>query len=122
MSFCYANPNPIFQPAMRLIASITNARQAVVTTTFAHQYRTGLIVRLDIPLACGMQQANHVVAPIIVVSPSVFIINLDTTDFDPFAIPVGVSPHVDTCAQVVPVGEINEILTEATRNILNSNA
>ncbi len=122
MSFCYANPNPIFQPAMRLIASITNARQAVVTTTFDHQYRTGLIVRLDIPLACGMQQANHVVAPIIVVSPSVFVMNLDTTDFDPFSIPVGVSPHVDTCAQVVPVGEVNELLTEATRNILNSNA
>lgn len=122
MSFCYANPNPIFQPAMRLIAAITSARQAVVTTTFAHQYRTGLIVRLDIPLACGMQQANTLTGAIVVVSPTMFLINIDTTDFDPFSIPVGVSPHVDTCAQVVPVGEVNELLTEATRNILNSNA
>lgn len=122
MSFCYANPNPIFQPAMRLITAITNAAYATVTTSFAHQYRTGLIVRLDIPIACGMQQANQLTGAIIVVSPSVFTINIDTTLFDPFAIPVGVSPHVDTCAQVVPVGEINELLTEATRNILNSNA
>lgn len=122
MSFCYAVPNPIFQPAMRLIAAITNSAQALVTTTFAHQYNTGLIVRLDIPIACGMQQANTLTGNIIVVSPSMFLINIDTTTFDPFSIPVGVSPHIDTCAQVVPVGEINELLTEATRNILNSNA
>lgn len=122
MSFCYANPNPIFQPAMRLITAITNASYATVTTSFAHQYRTGLIVRLDIPVACGMQQANTLTGNIVVVSPSVFTINIDTTTFDPFSIPVDVSPHVDTCAQVVPVGELNELLTEATRNILNSNA
>ena len=122
MAGCYANPTPIFQPAMRLIASITNAPMALVTTTFDNQYRTGLIVRLDIPLACGMQQANGLTAAIIVVSPSMFYIDIDTTTFDPFSIPVGVSPHVDICAQVVPVGEVNEILTEATRNILNPNA
>ena len=122
MSFCYADPNPIFQPAMRLIAAITNAAQALVTTTFAHQYRTGLIVRLDIPVACGMQQANTLTGNITVVSPTTFLINIDTTVFDPFSVPVGLSPHVDTCAQVVPVGEINELLTEATRNILNPNA
>jgi hypothetical protein len=122
MSFCYADPNPIFQPAMRLITAITNSAQALVTTSFAHQYRTGLIVRLDIPVACGMQEANTLTGSIIVVSPSMFLINIDTTLFDPFAIPVGVSPHVNTCAQVVPVGEINELLTEATRNILNPNA
>lgn len=122
MSFCYANPNPIFQPAMRLIESITNASPALVTTTFAHQYNTGLIVRLDIPVACGMQQANTLTGTIVVVSPSSFYIDIDTTIFDPFSVPVGLSPHVNTCAQVVPVGEVNELLTEATRNILNSNA
>ena len=122
MSFCYANPNPIFQPAMRLVAAITNDTQATVTTTFAHQYKTGLIVRLDIPIACGMQQANQLTGNIIVVSPSMFLISIDTTTFDPFSVPMGLSPHVDTCAQVVPVGEVNEILTQATRNVLNSNS
>jgi len=122
MPRCYANPNPIFQPAMRLIASITNSAQALVTTTFEHQYKTGLIVRLDIPPACGMQQANGMTGNIIVVGPVTFVITINTTNFDAFSIPVIVSPHVDICAQVVPVGEINELLTGATRNILNANA
>lgn len=122
MPRCYANPNPIFQPVMRLIASITNASMALVTTTFEHQYQTGLIVRLDIPVACGMQEANGMTGNIIVVSPTMFTISIDTTLFTPFSIPIVVSPHVDICAQVIPIGEINELLTQATQNILNSNA
>jgi len=122
MPRCYANPNPIYQPAMRLILSITNSRQALVTTTFDHQYGTGIIVRFDIPPACGMQEINGMTGAIIVVSPSMFTVDIDTTNFTPFAIPVGANPHVDICAQVVPIGEINELLTQATRNILNSNA
>jgi hypothetical protein len=107
---------------MRLITAITNSLVAVVTTSFAHQYSTGLIVRFDIPPACGMQEINGLTAAIIVVSPSMFTVNIDTTNFTPFSIPMGASPHVDICAQVVPIGEINELLTQATRNILNSNA
>ncbi len=121
MPRCYANPNPIFQPAMRLITAITNAAVATVTTSFAHQYITGLQVRLDIPIACGMQQANGLVGSIIVVSPSMFLIDIDTTLFDPFSIPSPANPHVNICAMVVPIGEVNEILTGATRNILNTN-
>jgi hypothetical protein len=122
MPRCYANPNPIYQPAMRLITAITNSRQGLVTTSFDHQYSTGLIVRLDIPPACGMQEINGMTAAIIVVSPSMFTVDIDTTNFTPFVIPPDANPHVDICAQVVPVGEVNEILTQATRNILNSNA
>ena len=121
MSFCYAIPNPIFQPAMRLITAITQANPAQVTTSFAHQYITGLQVRLDIPIACGMQQADQFVGPITVNSPTTFLFALDTTTFAPFAIPLAPSPHVNTCAQCVPVGEVNSQLTGATVNILNSN-
>lgn len=121
MPRCYANPNPIFQPAMRLITAITNATVATVTTSFAHQYITGLQVRLDIPIACGMQQANGLVGSIIVVSPSMFTIGIDTTLFDPFSIPNPANPHVNICALVVPVGEVNELLTGALVNVLNPN-
>jgi hypothetical protein len=69
-----------------------------------------------------MQQANGLTGSIVVVSPTTFFVDIDTTLFDPFSIPMAASPHVDICAQVVPVGEVNEILTEATRNILNANA
>lgn len=118
-SNCYANPNPIFQPATRLILSITNANPAVVTTTFPHQYVNGTIIRLDIPPADGMQQANQLYAPIIVLSPTTFSIAIDTTLFAPFAIPVTPSPTVQICAFCVPIGSQNDTLKPAELNILN---
>lgn len=118
-SNCYANPTPIFKPATRLIASITNANPAVVTTTFAHGYIDGTIIRLDIPPADGMQQANQLYAPIIVLSPTTFSIAIDTTQFAPFAIPTAPSPTIQICAFCVPIGEINSTLKAATNNILN---
>lgn len=120
MPRCYANPHPIFQPAMRLIASITQSNPAVVTTTFANQYLTGEIVRLDIPTACGMQQANGLVGTIIVTADDTFTIDIDTTFFDAFAIPISPGPHDNICAQVVPIGEVNEELRLATQNVLPS--
>ena len=121
MSTCYAYPNPVFQPAMRLIASITQSNPAIVTTTFDHQYVTGTIVRLDIPIADGMQQANQFAGPIVVTGTTTFTLPLDTTLFTPFAIPVDPSPHLDTCAQVVPIGSENDTLKPAIVNVLNPN-
>lgn len=119
MSTCYANPNPVFQPAMRIIAAITNSNPATVTTTFANQYKTGTIVRLDIPPACGMQQITGQTFPIFVTGPTTFTISVDTTNFDAFAIPVSPPPSVNTCALVVPVGEVTATLLAATINVLN---
>lgn len=116
---CYANPNPIFQPATRLIASITNAFPMVVTTTFNHQYVDGTIVRLDIPPADGMQQANQLFAPLIVLSPTTFSLPIDSTLFQPFAIPASPSPLTPVCAFVVPIGSNNDTLRPAKQNILN---
>lgn len=116
---CFAYMNPIFQPAMRLIAAITNSNPAIVTTTFANQYKTGLIVRLDLPPAVGMQQANGLTGTITVIDALNFSINIDTTQFSSFSIPAMPGPHDDVCAQVVPIGEVNSSLDQATRNILN---
>lgn len=118
MSTCFADPNPLFRPAMRLIASITQTNPAVVTTTFDHGYGTGLIVRLDIPLADGMQQINGMTGTIIVTGSDSFTINIDATTFEPFSIPISPNPHDNTCAMVVPIGEVNEILTQAVQNVL----
>lgn len=118
MSTCYAIPVPAFQPAMRLISAITNAYPATVTTTFPHLYISGIILRLDIPEACGMQQANKMIGTIIVTGASTFTINIDTTNFDTFSIPISPNPHVDTCAQCVPIGEDNSILRAAEQNVL----
>ncbi len=118
MASCYANPNPLFQPAMRLIAAITNSNPAIVTTTFAHQYLDGLSVRLDLPPAVGMQQANGLIGIVTVLTDTTFSVTIDTTTFEPFAIPMSLPPFIDTCAQVVPVGEVAETLRNATRNRL----
>jgi hypothetical protein len=104
---------------MRIIAAITNALPAVVTTTFAHQYKSGTIVRLDIPPADGMQQITGQTFPILVTGDTTFTIPADTTNFDPFAIPMAPSPHTNICAMVVPVGEIAPTLDAATVNVLN---
>ena len=120
---CYANPNPIFQPAMRLIDSITNANPAVVTTTFDHQYLDGTIVRLDIPPADGMQQANGLFGSIVVLSPTTFSIAIDTTSFAPFVIPAVIQNGTFVCAMAVPIGgpsvSVNQAVKVATVNVLN---
>lgn len=118
MSTCIAVMNPIFQPSMRIITAISNSNPAIVTTSFAHNYVTGTIVRLDIPPADGMQQANQFSGPILVLSPTTFSMPLDTTNFDAFAIPPSPPPTVNTCAQAVPIGEVNSILTAAVQNVL----
>lgn len=79
--------NPVFQRAMRIISNVTNANPAVVTTTFDHQYLTGMIVRLIIPKGYGMTQANQLYAPIVVTGDTTFTIDIDTTMFDRFASP-----------------------------------
>jgi len=117
---CFAYPKPVFGPAMRLIAAITTTNPAMVTTTFAHGYVTGTIVRLDIPPACGMQQIDQQTGAIVVTSPTTFAINIDASLYDPFSIPVGTPPWVNICPQVVPIGEVNETLLAALQNILPS--
>lgn len=133
MSTCYTDPSPIFLPAMRLILSITQTNPVVITTTLRtqvvggvlvavaanHDYNSGLIVRMRIPEACGMQQLNDYVGEIIVTGPTTFTLNVDGTKFDAFDIPVVTNPFwADTCAQIIPVGEDNSLLTEAVQNIL----
>lgn len=107
-----AFPFPTFQPALRLIQSITNGFPCTVTTTFNHQYKTGTIVRLDILPGSGMPEANQLFSPIIVTSPTTFTMNLDTTTFDPFVL-VG-----DAQSQAIPIGEVSSMLTAATQNVL----
>ena len=131
MPIFYAVEQPTYQPAMRNILSITQAYPAVVTTTFDgtnpgdHLYKTGLIVRLDIPKGYGMEQANLLYAPITVLSDSTFSIDIDTTAMDAFVAPAapvtigsGRFTKYPNPAQAVPIGKINEQLINAVKNVL----
>lgn len=112
-----AQQRPVYQPAMRIVSAITNANPASITTTFNHQYNTGLIVRLDIPLGYGMSQANQLSGSIIVTSSTTFDIAIDTTYFDPLVMPSSY-PENAQYVQCVPFGEDNIYLAYATVNVL----
>jgi hypothetical protein len=120
----YAQQFPVFQRAMRNILSITQDINALVTTTFDgvnpgnHNYSTGLIARLYVPYGFGMVQANELEGPITVINATQFTIPIDTTNFDAFVVPPYQPGNFGTPAQVVPVGEISDILTQATQNVL----
>ncbi len=107
---CIAERNPAFQPAMRIVTAITQAPQAVVTTSFDNQYITGTIVRLDFPKANGMPQIVGNTYTLTVISPTTFSLNVDSSGFQEFT-------NIE-CAMVIPVGEVNGQLTAATQNVL----
>jgi hypothetical protein len=102
---------------MRVIAAITNANPTEVTTTFAHQYITGTIVILDLPVSSGMQQINQKFGPITVTGLTTFTIPIDSTQYDLFMIPASFPPTYQD-AQVIPFGENNDMLRAATKNVL----
>ncbi len=119
---CWAYPNPIYTPAMRIVSSITNSNPVVITTSFAHNYITGTIVRIDIPTqpiatpSLGMPQINQQFGPIEVLSPTTFSLPIDSTYYDAFVVPMSAQNY--TCAQAVPIGEVTSILTAAVQNTL----
>jgi len=115
---CQIVQNSEFFPVMNIIVSITNSNPATVVTHAAHGYIDGIIARLDIPPADGMQQANGITGTITVVDDVTFTIDINTTNFDTFAIPSDPTPHDQICAQVVPIGEVNSTLQAALQNIL----
>jgi len=110
--------DPLFQPAMRQIVAITNAFPALVTTSFAHNYPNGTIVRLNIPPYFGMLQADTLTGTIANNgNPSQFLINIDTTLFSPFVIPPDQWWYTIN-ANVIPIGEENNTLQAAVHNSL----
>lgn len=109
-----AQTYPVFQPAMRIITNITNDFPAIVTTSFAHQYTTGLIIRLILPPGFGMSQANQLFSDITVIDTTTFTINLDTTYFQPFVTPDSPKQY----PQAIPTGEVNSTVYLAYKNVL----
>jgi len=116
MPVWYANPDPTFQPAMRLIDDITNAKEAVVTTSFDHDYSTGMIVRIYVPDKYGMSQIDGQDAPITVLTSDTFSIEIDTTDYDSFSAPV-TPPYCHKTSLCVPIGNVNNSYNLAVRNV-----
>lgn len=111
-----ANPDPRYQPAMRLINDITKANPAVITTNIDHDYVTGLIVRINVPHNYGMRQIDGVLSTITVLTSDTFSVDIDTTEYDTFSAPI-TPPYNRFLANVVPVGNELDVYNVAVRNV-----
>lgn len=103
-----------FVPSRQQVSAITQANPGVVTTTQDHGYTTGLFVRFYFPINFGMMQVNGNVYKITVLTPTTFEIDVDTTNFDAFAITSTVQ-----LPEVIPVGEVASTLAESVVNNRN---
>ena len=142
-----AQQYPVYQPAMRIVANIVNLYVSnewqaidqswqsetntwnsfvseigsefvtIVTTTFAHQYKNGAIVRINIPPGYGMQEINQMYAPIIVLSTTTFSMPIDSSRFSLFSVPISF-PNNQQNSTVTPVGEISPLLNSSVMNVL----
>lgn len=119
MPYYGAIQHPSYLPAVRDIVAITNSFPATVTTSFAHNYLSGLIVRMIVPFNYGMSQINKLKGSITVTSDTTFTIPIDTTRFDVFVVPTEqpYQPLVNP-AQAVPVGEDSDQLDQSFVNVL----
>lgn len=120
MANVFAIEFPTYQPAMRIITDITRAKQAVITTSFAHDYLSGEIVRISVPFehghyTWGMYEIDNQQGEIVVINDTQFSISIDTRYYNPFVTPGG---DPKQRPYVVPIGEDNRMLTAATRNVL----
>lgn len=107
-----------FQPRRRLISAVTNAAQAVVTTTENHGYAIDQVVRLVIPEIYGMT-VEYVVATVVAIpADDQFTVDLDTSALAAYVEPAvpyttGSDPSF-TQAHVVPITGVEDNATSLT--------
>ena len=103
-----------FVPNRQTVANVTRSNPGVVTTTQASGYMNGLFVRFYFPVSFGMNQLNQNIYEVTVLSPTTFAIDVDTSNFDSFTV-----LSASQTAQVIPVGEVSNIISEAVMNNRN---
>lgn len=98
--------DPIFYPRYRYITAITKAASCVITTSVTHNYSVGQTVRLVVPAAYGMHEADKLQGKITAISTTynTITVDIDTTTFTTFAFPT-TTYGAFSPAMVVPVGE-----------------
>lgn len=100
-----------FIPNRQTISNITQAKPAVVTTSQAHGYSSGLLVRLFLPLDVGMNQLDNQIYEITKIDDTNFSIPVNTTNFDTFSV-----GSTNQTPQVIPVGSLENSILEPTEN------
>lgn len=86
-------------------AGITAATSAVVSTSVAHDFTVGEKVRLKVPSAYGMTEANDKIATVTATTTYTVTLDLDSSAYTAFSLPTsavyaaGVTP-----AEIIPAG------------------
>ncbi len=99
-------------PNSLLILDISKSAPMIVTVVLfnflpnprVNTYHVGMNVRLYVPTTYGMYQADGLVGRIIAINGNTFALNLDSTFFDTFVIPV---TKVEAPASLSPYGSRN---------------
>lgn len=99
-------------PNSLLISAITQSLPMVVSTVLfnnapnprVNTYKVGMNVKLYVPITYGMYQANGLVGTILALSGNDFVLNIDSSLFDTFSIPV---TPVEAPASLSPFGSRN---------------
>lgn len=111
-------PGTIQIPSSLEIIAITQEFPMMITinvnpTTASNTYQAKQLVKLNIPFDYGMQQANGLICQILFVSGSDFFVDIDSTNFDPFSVPVsGQKP-----ASLAPYGSQNLEYNNTTNKV-----
>lgn len=111
-------PGTIQIPSTLQIAAITQDYPAVITATVDdvtayNTYIAGQQITLTIPFVYGMQQANGLTVKILLVDNLDFYVDMNSTSFDPFSIPV----DTDQVASFSPSGSSNLEYSNGTNYI-----
>ena len=119
-SFMPINFDPLYYPRRRTIANMASSGQVtLVSTTVAHGYQVGQLIRFNVPASSGMVEINGLQGTITAVdSPGAFEVNINSSGFTPFAFPLAAGVPF-TPAQVVPFGEDTADALAQNVNILS---
>lgn len=118
------NYNPLFYPRRRWITRVTQAANAVITTSVNHDFHVGEQVRFIVPAIYGMSQLNGLTATVIArnvvhtTGNNTITVNIDSTAFTAFTFPTNAMVPF-TYAYVVPVGENTGAALTLGTNILD---
>jgi len=105
-----------FQPSVFVITAISQGQTTTITTSADNNYVIGQLVRVTMPAAFGIRQINEQLAYVIsIISPIQFVIDLNSSQFDPFIAP---PLHYSTLPQVMAVGDINSgVISQNGRSV-----
>lgn len=97
------NFDPQFYPRRRFVVKITQASQAVVTTSVRHGYVLGEKITLNVSAPWGMTEINGMSGTVVARTDSTFTLDIDSSTFTAFTFPLPAAVPF-TFAEAIPAG------------------